>query len=335
MIKTESVLVQDLCVPCGCACRYCLLSWDGKCVGAEWGRGTAFALRMRDWVAENREELDYSFTFGYSMEHPRLREALRFLRDIGSPQAEFLQCDGMRMRDAAQCRDLAALFAEEGVRKLNFTLYGLGEYHDRFAGRRGDFEQILRMMRAGEEAGLEISVGVPLTEENACQAEALCKLVPERTGCGKISLRVPHSEGRGVSLDGVRLRESTFEGLPVDLRARMNRAVFRPEREWLADPSLGEERGRMLIVSLRRDNIARYETMDPGALIDEIEALDEAYYAAFPSFAELAVRYGRGDGEEMFSRRDLFAHYRAAYGKEFSLSPYDVTDERQSGSRRF
>ena len=34
-MKTESILLLTLCVPCGCRCRYCLLSWDGHCTGAE------------------------------------------------------------------------------------------------------------------------------------------------------------------------------------------------------------------------------------------------------------------------------------------------------------
>ena len=96
-MQTESVLLQNLFVPCACRCRYCLLSWDGKQVGIPWERSAEFALRFRQWMQQNRPELQFSFTFGYAMEHPELPKALRFLREIGSPQAEFLQCDGMRM----------------------------------------------------------------------------------------------------------------------------------------------------------------------------------------------------------------------------------------------
>ncbi|MBR0063189.1 MAG: hypothetical protein IJP67_03400, partial [Oscillospiraceae bacterium] len=73
------------------------------------------------------------------MEHRNLREAIRTLRRLGSPTAEFMQCDGMKMRDDMQCGELMAILCGEGVKSLNFTLYGLRDYHDRFAGRKGDY----------------------------------------------------------------------------------------------------------------------------------------------------------------------------------------------------
>lgn len=123
-MKTESVLLQNLFVPCACRCRYCLLSWDGKPVGVSWERSAAFARRFRQWQQENRPDLKFDFTFGYAMDHPDLKNALRFLRQIGSPQAEYLQCDGMRMRTETECRELSELLASEGVKHLNFIPCG-------------------------------------------------------------------------------------------------------------------------------------------------------------------------------------------------------------------
>ena len=116
-------MVQNLCVPCSCRCRYCLLSWDGKPVGISWDNGASFAQRFINEVRHSRPEINISFTFGYSMDHPRLREAITFLKEIGSPQAQFLQCDGMRMRNEAECDDLMRILKEEGVQDLNFTFY--------------------------------------------------------------------------------------------------------------------------------------------------------------------------------------------------------------------
>ena len=48
MMKTASVLINSLCVPCGCRCRYCLLSWNGKTEGAEWERSVSLAKRWLD-----------------------------------------------------------------------------------------------------------------------------------------------------------------------------------------------------------------------------------------------------------------------------------------------
>ena len=333
-MKTGSIMVQTLCTPCACRCRYCLLSTGEGTVGADWGRSVLFARRFIARMEEERPGTKLLFTFGYSMEHPDLRGALRVLRELNSPQAEFLQCDGMRMRDEAECAGLARMLAEEGVKHLNFTFYGDEEYHDSFARRRGDRALMLRMIRAAGEAGLELSVGMPLTRESAPMAEGLANKLGSLPHPVPVRFFVPHSEGRGITMEGARLRESDLALLPGELLPLLNRSVYRTEAEWLS-AGLPEENGRQIIVSLRKDNIERYEVAGPRALTEEIEALDEAYYAAFPPAQELAERYGDREGELFFSSRDLFARYRRMFSAEFGVRPYDVMDERQSGSRRY
>lgn len=332
-MRTTSVMIQSLCVPCCCRCRYCLLSWDGRRAGADWARSAELAERFLGELRERRPGVAASFSFGYSMEHPDLRAALRTLRRLGSPTADFLQCDGMRMRDERECAQLMELLLEEGVRELNFTVYGLPAYHDRFAGRSGDHALLLRMMKAAGDAGLPFSTGVPLTEENIGQAGELTERLRE-AGSGRITLFIPHEEGRGRSLAPVRLREADLLTLSPEKRALLNRRVFRTEREWLQEREPVSDGGRMILVSLRADNIEAYERRSAESVVGELEALDEAYYSAFPGFADLAERYGDPEGDRLYRFRDLYAHYRARYGEEHGVRVYDVTDERFSGSRR-
>lgn len=332
-MKTESMMVQNLCVPCGCKCRYCLLSWDGKIAGIPWEQGTDFANNFIAQAKAVRPEISYSYGFGYSMEHPKLRETISFLRKIGSPQAEFLQCDGMKLRNDEGCIELVTMLAEEGVKQLNFTFYGLQEYHNRFAGRAKDFEGMLRMIRAAVKAGLTVSSGIPITSENVEQVDALMQTLRD-SGCRKISIFIPHEEGRGKSLASIRLREKDLDKLSEESLGILNRKIYRTEREWLMDGGFKEETKRHLLLSLTPDNIECYRGMKAADIIAQLEELDEAYYSAFPSLDELAKRYGDGKGDKLYRQRDLFYHYRQCYAKEHDLQVYDVTDERQSGSRR-
>ena len=66
-----------------------------------------------------------------------------------------------------------------------------------------------------------------------------------------------------------------------------------------------------------------------------VEALDEAYYNAIPPLEQLADLYGDPDGDALYRQRDLFHRYQRRYIREHGLALYDVTDERQSGGRRF
>ena len=331
-MKTTSVLINSLCVPCANRCRYCLLSWAGKVEGSEWERSVKAAERWIDELHRETPGVSSSFSFGYCMEHPDLKNALRTLRRLGSPAAEYLQCDGMKMRSTDECRALIETLAAEGVKQLNFTVYGEREYHDRFAGRKGDFDLITRMMRAACDGGLQISSGIPLTSENAGQIDGLVKILKSE-GRGQIRLFIPHEEGRGRFLSEIRAKSSDLRRISEENRRLLNGKVYKSESEWLAAPYEFDK--RMILISLRADNIEGYEKRDAISVVQELERLDDEYYSAFPDGETLAGIYGDKNGGKLYGIRDLFAHYRSLYAKEHGVSVYDVTDERFSGSRRY
>ena len=333
-MKTTSIMLQNLCVPCACHCRYCLLSWNGQTVGVDYDRSARYARRFHDWVAANRPELSFNFSFGYSMEHPKLFEALAFLRSIGSVSSEFLQCDGLRFRGDDEIEALMQGLTDSGVKHLNFTFYGMEAYHDRFARRRGDFSYMLRLIDAAARHGLELSAGIPLTHESAPQADALLDLLAAH-GVKKASLFVPHEEGRGVSLNAIRFSQGDYDALSGRAREMLNVKRYKTEGEWIATHCYAEPENRSLIVSLSPDNIDRLEAMPFDEVIARVERLDEAYYGELPGYAALAERYGDPQGRAFYGQRDLFYHYQKAFLRDMGLTPYDVTDERQSGSRRY
>lgn len=332
-IQTTSILIQSLCVPCYNRCRYCLLSWNGKTEGADWEHSAALAERYISELKTDRPQTNCSFAFGYSMEHPNLRDAIRTLRRMGSPMADFLQCDGMKMRDETQCGDLMRMLREEGIKQLNFTVYGLADYHDRFAAREGDYDLLMRMMKAAGKNGIPFSTGIPLTRENIKDIDELAGIL-KKAGCEKVFLFIPHGEGRGKKLNRIRLRERDLSILSSEASALLNRDLFRAEADWLQEKEPARETNRLIIISLRPDNIEDYRARGAQAVVKEIEKLDEEYYSAFPSFGELAEEYGDFKGEQLYRIRDLYHHYRTRYALDHRIRVYDVTDERQSGSRR-
>ncbi len=332
-MQTTSVMIQSLCVPCFNRCRYCLLSWNGKTEGADWDRSIRLAKRFLEEIKAQRPELRAYFAFGYSMEHPDLIGAIRTLREMGSPMADFLQCDGMKMRNEAACRELMVMLREEGIRRLNFTVYGLPDDHDAFAGRRGDYALLMRMMHAAREAGIPFTTGIPVTRENVGQAEELIGML-RSAGSEAVSLFIPHEEGRGKNLRHTRLSIQDLSLLSPETRTLLNADIYRTEEDWLNGP-VPAENNRTIIISLRPENIETYEHSSAVSVIREIEGLDERYYASFPGFSELSKAYGDPKGSRLYRIRDLQNHYRSLYAADHDLHLYDVTDERQSGSRRY
>ena len=155
------------------------------------------------------------------------------------------------------------------------------------------------------------------------------------TGIEELRFFIPHEEGRGASLHEVRCREEDMKNWSEEAKTLLNRTIYRTEAEWLAEKEQVPPENRALLLSLTKDNIARLEKTAFSAVLRELEDLDEAYYRTVPSERELAERYGNKENTALYRRRDLFQKYRKQYLAENRLNPYDVTDERQSGSRRY
>lgn len=332
-MKTTSVAVQTLCVPCHNRCRYCLLSWDGKLPGADYHRSARYARQFHQWLRENRPELSFQFYFGFSMEHPRLTDAIAFMNSIGSAGGQFLQLDGLALRNEAETTAFLADVQSHGIRSVNLTFYGLREYHDRFAGRKGDFDYLMTILRTAQDLGLEISTGVPLTRENAPQAAELCSIL---TGAGAPpQFFIPHAEGRGAALDSVRLRRRDLVALPAEVTGKLNSRIYRTEAQWLRTDPLPIPEKRMVALSLTPENIAHFESLPFEETIRYLESLDDAYYGALPPIPELLERYGDPDSDALYSFRDLCLHFGRRHLARSQISVYDVTDERNCFSRRY
>lgn len=332
-MRTVSINIGTLCMPCCNRCRYCLLSYDGKVRGADWDRSCRYARGFYEWMKTNRPDLSFAFYFGHSMEHPRLLKAIDFLREMGSPTAEFLQMDGMQFRDDAALHSLLRELKAHGVKLLDFTFYGTRAYHDHFAARKGDYDYMLRTLKAACEAGLECEIGYPLTQESAPLAEKFLQEI-EGYPLKNLFFFVPHGEGRGRALESIRLTEKDVEKLPEKVLSHFNRGRYKTEKDWLhAGFSVPDK--RVLTLMLTEENIARYEKMEPAEVIRELEEMDDSYYRVMPSLPELAARYGDENGDKLYSERDLYLCYQRRFIQETGLVIHDMNDERQHFSRRF
>lgn len=333
-MRTVSINVCNLCVPCENRCRYCLLSWDGKLLGVDYDRSAAYAWRFYAWLKENRPDLSFAFYYGYSMDHPKLLKTVDFLREIGSPGGKFLQFDGMKFRNDREIRELLTDLKAHGVELIDLTFYGTQAYHDRFAARPGDFDYMMRILRIANEVGLAVSAGIALNHENACQAGELLNQLQVHE-LNRIFCFVPHSEGRGETLEPVRFRLSDYDALPDRVKAVFNRQRFRPEGEWVREGSFSVPQKRVLTVGLTPENVGFFENMDFAGTIAYLEKLDDDYYAAISNLPTLARRYGDPVGERFYSERDLYLTYQRRYIAEMGLHLSDMNDERRCFSRRF
>ncbi len=332
-MKTTSINVMNLCVPCENRCRYCLLSYDGKLGGVDYKRSEMYAKRFYQWLNENRPDLSFLFGFGYSMEHPDLLGAIDFCQSIGSATGEFLQFDGMKFRTDEELEVLLQQLKDHGIKLIDLTFYGTESYHDRFAARIGDYRLMMRTLEMSNKIDLDVTVSIPITHENAEQMDALFgELEQYRTR--RIACFVPHGEGRGRLLESVRFSTADYDSLSDNVRNRINPNRFKTESQWLriGFPSLEK---RVLTVTLTPQNMAFFESLSFADTIAYLERLDDDYYAAIPTVGELAKLYGDPNGDRYYSARDLYLTYQRRYIADNKIEIYDINDERQCFSRRF
>lgn len=332
-MQTVSINVMNLCVPCENRCRYCLLSYDGKVRGVDYKRSKAYAKRFYEWLKEKRPDLSFLFGFGYSMEHPDLLGAIDFCQSIGSATGEFLQFDGMKFRTDAELETLMRQLKDHGIKLIDLTFYGTESYHDRFSARAGDYRLMMHTLVQANKIGLDVTVSIPITHENADQLDDLIAEL-EQHGAQQIRCFVPHGEGRGRLLDPVRFSLEDYHNLSDDVRGRINWSRFKIESEWLKCGFPVNEK-RVLTVTLTPENIEFFERMPFSETISYLEMLDDKYYSVVPSAEELAKLYGDQNGDRYYSFRDLYLHYQRQFITDHRLEIYDINDERQCFIRRF
>lgn len=329
-MKTVSVSIENLCVPCHCGCRHCLLESCHKATGVEYARGQAFARRFYEWMKENRPDLDGNFYVGYCNEFPELLEHIDFVREF-APRFDFLQFNGLSFRNEEEIQNLLTDVMAHGIRLIDLTFFGLPEYHDRFAGRKGDFAYLLRITEEAKKLGLPVIASICLTEENKGQMEPLFSIL-QRVEIQRYSVFLPHAKGRGEKLSHLRLIKESFNTLPKVVRDNFMRVPHKTEAQWLREGGFPKAERRALTLALMPENMDRLESMEPAEIILELEEMDDAYYAAIPSMDELAKQYGRPDNRQLFRFRDLALEWQKRYLREHPIDVPNMNDERHSFS---
>lgn len=327
-MRTAAISVENLCVPCRCRCRYCLLAYSGRTVGVDYERGRRFTERFFRQLEEQRPDLGRYFYIGYCMDTPELADYIRFCRRIGSPGGTFLQMNGLGIRDEAETERFVDGMAREGIRLVDMTFYGQRDFHDRFAGRPGDFDYLLRLLAAAERAGLALEVSLPVIRENMDQLPGLLDSLA-RFPVKRYFAYLPHGKGRGWQLNGQRLTRTEFEALPERVRACVSpKVTYRTEADWLRLGDWPAPESRSLTLSLTPANIDELERMPADQIVRMLEGLDDEFYAAVPAPRDLAARYGDVHGERMYRQRDLLLEYRQRFYREQGEGLTNMDDER-------
>lgn len=325
-MKTISLSISNYCVPCHTRCRHCLLSSCGKVTGVDFERGLKLGERVINELAEQKNEIKSNYYIGYCMDTPRLFDYIEFKKKYELLGASFLQMNGFDFRTENELDGLMKRLKNAGVEMIDLTFYGTEEYHDRFAGRKGDFGFLINMLSFAIKNELQVTVSIPLLRENTGMMPELRRMLDER-GVEKYSYFLVHNKGRGKLFEDQRLTKSEFESLPQNIKDSFQKTKHMTEAEWLTSGEIAEPQKRSLMLVLNPDNIDYYEKKSAIDILTELEAMDDNFIEKMPSVSELAKRFGRPENQQLYRFRDLLFRWRQEYLKECGMDMYDMQEE--------
>ena len=334
MVRTASISIQNLCVPCGCACRYCLLSSRKQAAGVDYFRGKRIAERFVAYAKEIGMKPLPNYCVGFCAQYPQLTDNIEFNKTTGWIGAKFIQVNGIDIRSREETDVFLRRLKEAGVEQIDTTFFGDRDFHDSFAGRPGDHDFMLLLAERAAALGLICEPSIPVIKGNLRFLPGLVDRLNSVPGIGKIHCSLPDHRGRGALMENERITVDDYLDLPERVKTAMSICRYKTEAEWLAAGPLPEYTKRHLIITLREDNIDLLESMPCDEIVTRVERLDDDYYRAIPSVNELASMYGDSSNRRLYRARDLFWMWQRRYRSEHGIELYDTTDERNCSAVR-
>lgn len=239
-----------------------------------------------------------------------------------------MQCNGINIKSESETDKFVKNLKNAGIKNIDVTFFGDEKYHDQFAARKGDYQFMLQLAKSAVKEGIICSPTIVISEENKEILGKLLEVLIEITPIKNIHSFLPDYRGRGYLLEDSRLTARSYEILSDTVKRTLNIDRYKTEQEWLLSGELPEYTKRVLIITLRKDNIEMLENMACDEIIEYVEKLDTDYYNAIPTINELAKRYGNKHNTRLYRLRDLFWMWQKRYIQENHINIYDVTDER-------
>ena len=322
-------------VPCSCACRYCFFRSCKTSYGVPYDVGEKIALKFQKW-REDKQLSDFSLCYAIShcADYPELLRNIELNKRLNFVGHYCIQINGIGLRDTNALNDYLEKVKQAGVTTIDTTFYGLEEYHDRFAARKGDFNFLINIVQRAISLGLMIQPTFVALEENKKQLPELMELLTS-FGCERIHGFLHDYRGNGEKMEDVRLKKNSYDALPEVAKSRISVRNHKTEAEWIQNNFFTAPTSRNLVLALRPDNIDMINSMTCGEMIDYLVDLDEKYYNAIPDITVLSKLYGDISNTRLYRQRDLQWKWSKAYIADHQLSLHDVTDERNCGSMRY
>jgi hypothetical protein len=292
--------------PCAHICRYCLVSETRKGSKLPFSRFEPLVHRFYDWKAAGGADIDIRTFVGPSLDYDiHILKGVRRLRARRGGAFEILNLGGLRRRDAAALQTWMDERQAAGIVGFHTSLAGYGPIHDRWNGRRGDFEYQISILRMAGERGMVRQERLFLAKNTLPDFDALLDAMERIPGQVRNRIVTPFFyAGLARRYEDERITEDIRDALP-DRILKLGRGRFqewRSEREWI--PLLMETASQPRKLAMKLDvhegNIDQLESSSCEQIFAERERVYQEGYRRMPSLEELCARYGDLTGRKVY-----------------------------------
>jgi hypothetical protein len=293
--------------PCAHICRYCHVA-DRTYSSIPIARLITLFDRFNDWKTTQRlENLTIYFSLlgpSWNFDAATLATLLEFQRRIDNP-FRCIMLGGLKMLPDDEMREWLRVRRDLGIDSVGVAMAGHGLIHDRWNGRKGDFEFLMRTQRLAREVGLEVhqwlfavKSTLPILDE---AAEILDSFIGPPT---QRHARLFLSSGYGAYHEEERITESDLDHLPAwvvnSLKAR---EPLHPEWEWIdlfRNDRTPLEEDILLHLYVNDKNIDRIEEMSCEEIFADLERRTRPIYAELPNREQLCETFGDPKGTKIY-----------------------------------
>jgi hypothetical protein len=298
-------------VPCAHSCRYCLIGKKSY-GGVAFPRFQALAERFIAWDRGNpnsSHKLLIGFEDCYDFDVETLQGLFALQSQLKWPDeiAYGIKLGGLRMRSRQEMRDwLRERQTHAGLKTVHASLAGYGDVHDRWNGRKGDFQFLCQTMELAAELELRIHQRIFVTQSTMPGLTALLDHLESISDRALQYLSTFIFQGLAIRLEHERITERDRDALPTRVKALLPRSGedWLSEREWMASRTsdiTANLRPISVDIEVTHQNLDRYETMTCDAILAECASKARASAAGIPDLPDLCERFGDPSNERIYA----------------------------------
>jgi hypothetical protein len=293
--------------PCAHICRFCQIGdRAGRTLPFERWHGVV--QRFQDWKRERNIDIDIDQGWPGPSWDFDLETLARVEAATGYPFT-VLPLGGVKMRPPAQMRQWLKDRIPLGLERVHAALVGIDDLHDRWVGRRGDFQFLLQTFRTALELELKYSVTLYLIKSSLPMLEQLREMLDALPVPPEYKhVRQFYYSGYAAHHEDERITQSDLDSLPAWAAASFQEH-FQPRTEgyWIEQfASRGSDPFNMYLnIELTAQNIAALEKRSCDEILAEVEARAKASVERIPAWPELAARYGDAKNQRLYSENDV------------------------------